>query len=44
MDMQDHNPGEDDFDDSIVDDVIDSNAPELPAFLGCIDHILEIRI
>ena len=31
MDMQDHNPREDAFDDSIVDDVIDSNAMELPA-------------
>ena len=31
MDTQDHTPGEDDFDDSIVDDVIDSDAMELPA-------------
>ena len=31
MDTQNHNPREDDFDSSIVDDVIDSGAMELPA-------------
>lgn len=31
MDMQNHNPSEDDFGNTIVDDVIDSDAMELPA-------------